>query len=553
MDMSLSSNKTRLEKIELGVAIAMTLAACYLHVTFLQHAGGLWRDEVVSFNVASQPTLGLVHEAVQHDSFPNFFHVLLRGWLSLGLGASDLGTRGLGLLIGLGVLAALWWNARVFGARLPLFSLLLVGISGLCVRTTDAIRGYGIGVLCIALCFGLVWKVATAPTAKNVLLAGVLAILSVQSLYQNSFFLGAICLAGALIAARHGFWKRVGLILGIGSCAALSLTLYVEAMQRLSEVRQLVPSQVGLDRILEVAMGALRDGSSLRQFLWLGLLAAFLVFGTLALGKPVRVGEVASERVLFALTSVVAALGAYLVWLKVLGFPTQVWYYVLPMLIVGLAFDAAWPALVSNQQAQLARVGAVMAAGTLGLISASAGVTMRQTNVDVLAERLQVIAEPGDFILVDQWYNGTSFSRYFTGRTPWNTLPPLEDQTLQRLDLFKEFMVQPDPTDSVERQIADTLKSGHRVWLAGGLPMPKQGKPAIKLPPAPNSPVGWNHDAYSYVWATQAAELLLTRAEKVSRVELPLEDPVNKFENLPLWVVQGWREQPLATKTSLSQ
>jgi hypothetical protein len=544
MDTSLSSSKTRLERLELGVAVALTVATCYLHLTFMRHAGGLWRDEVVSFNVATQPTLGLVHEAVRYDSFPSFFHLLLRGWLSLGLGDSDLGARCLGLLIGVSVLGAFWWNARVFGARFPLFSLLLVGISGLCVRTTDAIRGYGIGALCIALCFGLIWKVATAPTTRNVVLATLLAILSVQSLYQNAFLLGAICLAGALVVARHGLWRRAALILGIGLCAALSLTVYIDAMQSMSEIKPLIPARAGLDRILEVALVALRDGSNLRQFLWLGLLAAFAVVGTREIGKPIQLGAVAEERVLYALASVVVALGAFFVWLNVLGFPTQPWYYVPPMLLLCLAFDAAWPALVKNREAQLARVGAVMAAGVLGLSSAYSGVQIRQTNVDVLAERLRLLAAPEDLIVVDQWYNGTTFKRYFKGPTAWTTLPPLTDQSLQRLDLFKQFMMQSDPIAPVERQILDTLKAGHRVWLAGGLPMMKKGKPVPELPPAPNSPVGWDHDAYSYVWAMQIGELLQNRAAQMARVELPLEGQVNKFENLPLLVVQGWRENP---------
>jgi hypothetical protein len=550
MDTADSSNKTRLQRLELGVAVALTATACFLHVEFLRHAGGLWRDEVVSFNIATQPTLGLVHEGVRYDSFPAFFHLILRGWLGLRLGDSDLCTRSVGLLIGLGVLGALWWNARVFKTQYPLFSLLLLGISGLCVRTTDAIRAYGIGCLCIALSFGLIWKVATAPTIRNVVLAGLFAILSVQSLYQNAFFLCAICLAGVLIAARHGFWKRAGLIIGIGLCAALSLTLYIGAIQHMSELKLLIPARAGLDRFLKVALLALHDGSDLRQLLWLGMLATFLVLGTRALGKPVRTGEVAEERVLFALSSVVVALTAFFLWLNVLGFPTQPWYYIPPMLMAGLAFDAIWPALVPSYEAKLARVGVVMAGGALGVFSAYSGVHIRQTNVDVLAERLEKLAAPGDFILVDQWYNGATFSRYFSGATPWNTLPPLADKSMQRLDLFKEFMLVPDPTKAVERQIADTLKTGGRVWLVGGLPFAKREKPVIELPPAPNSPVGWDHDAYSIVWAMHAAALLQARAEKVARVDLALDGPVNKFENLPLLMVQGWRDLPASTLIS---
>src|SRR5262249_19075165 len=161
------------------------------------------------------PSLSQMFEAVRYDSFPSFFHVLLRGWVSLGGGTSDMATRGLGLTIGLLVLGTCWWSARAFGSRLPLFSLLLLGISGLCVRTTDSICAYGIGIVCIALCFGLVWRVVIKPTPGSVGLAGACAILAVQSLYQNAFLLAAICLAGMLVGARQGRWGRVGLIAGI--------------------------------------------------------------------------------------------------------------------------------------------------------------------------------------------------------------------------------------------------------------------------------------------------------------------------------------------------
>jgi hypothetical protein len=551
MNVTVSNTKSSLDKFELGAGVAMTVAACYLHIRFLLHAGGLWRDEVVSFNVATQATLGALHEALRYDSFPGLFHLVLRGWLGLGLGGSDLAIRMLGLVIGLGLLGAFWCNARVFGTRVPLFSLLLVGVSGLCVSTTGAVRAYGMGCLCITLCFGLIWRVATNPTRSNVLGAGLLAILSVQSLYQNAFLLGATCLAGALVCGRHGLWRRAGLILGIGACAAVSLGLYIDVLQRMGEVKPLI-ARAGLDRILEVALVAVRDGSNLRQFSWLGLLVAFVVMGLKALGQPTRSGEVADERVLFTLTSVVLALAGFFLWLQVLGFPTQPWYYVPPMVLAGVAFDAAWPALVKGYEtAGLARVGCVAAAAVLGLLGATAAVDVRQTNVDLIATRLKELARPGDFILVDQWYNGTTFGRYFTGTTPWNTLPPLADKSLQRLDQFKEYMVQPGSTDPVQRQIADTLRAGNRVWIAGGLPVPKKGAQVVDLPPAPNSRFGWDHDVYSYVWALQAASILQERADKVARIDMPLESAVNKFENLPLWVAQGWREnQPASAVVS---
>jgi hypothetical protein len=544
-----ASEKTGLARLELGAAIALTALAASLHFTFLLRAGGLWRDEVVSFNVATQPTLGAVHEAVRYDSFPSLFHLILRGWLSLGWGDSDLGTRGLGFLMGAAVLGALWWNARVFNSRMPLWSLLLVGVSGLCVRTTDAIRAYGIGVLCIACCFAGVWQVATRPSRANVAFATVAAILSVQALYQNAFLLAAICGAGALITARHQLYRRTALILGVGAAAALSLVLYLEAMQQMGEIKQLIAARAGMDRILDVALAALRDGSNLRLTLWLVLLAGFVVLGVHSLGVPRRASggpeqEVAGEVVLYTLSAVVIALAGFLLWLRVLGFPTQPWYYVAPMTLVALALDAAWPALLPGRRAALARLGTACAGAVLGLGAAFQAVNVRQTNVDVIAARLQQLAAPGDFILVDQWYNGATFSRYFSGSTPWSTLPPLEDQTLQRLDLFKQYMMALRPTAPVEQRMIDTLKAGRRVWLAGGLPLPAKDKPATpEVPPAPNSPLGWDHDAYSYIWARRAGELLQKGAAQAARVDLQLKGQVNELENLPLWVVQGWKGQ----------
>src|SRR6185295_4483059 len=92
----------------------------------------------------------------------------------------------------------------------------------------------------------------------------------------SAFLLAAICLAGALISARHRLWRRTALILGIGLCAALSLTVYIEAMQRMGELKPLIAASANLDRLLTVVLFALRDGSNLRLCLWLVLLFGYL-------------------------------------------------------------------------------------------------------------------------------------------------------------------------------------------------------------------------------------------------------------------------------------
>jgi hypothetical protein len=518
----------------------MALGACMLHLEFWRRAGGLWRDEVVSFNVATQPTLGAVHEAVRYDSFPSVFHYVLRAWQGAGLGGSDVGTRALGLCIGLCVLAALWWSARALGQRLPLVSLALLGVSGLCIRTTDAIRAYGVGILLSVLCFGLLWRVVVRPSRLNVGLAGIAAVLSVQSLYQNAFLLGAMCFGAVVVCAQHRLYRRAALVVGIGATAALSLTFYIDAMQHMSSIKPLIRT-TGLGSMLAVAWQALRDGSNLRLMVWVVLLVGFFGLAGRLLSGRKRAADVSEEVVTYAFASAALALAGFFTWLKVLGFPTQAWYYVPPMALLALAIDVAWPALLPGDTGRIARLMIVGAAGLAGVFGAAGAVRVRQTNIDVIVARLQQLVQPGDFILVDQWYNGATFDRYFRGPTPWATVPPLEDQSLQRLDLFKRYMQEADPNAGVEQTMMDTLKAGHRVWLVGGLPLSQKGSLVPRLPPAPQSPVGWDHDAYSYVWARHAGEVLQARAHKATRIDLPIQGPVNEFENLPLWVVEGWR------------
>src|SRR4029077_12631224 len=86
---------------------------------------------------------------------------------------------------------------------------------------------YGLGMCMVVLCFASIWRVLQEPTRRNVIWAGGIAILSVQTLYYNSFLLFAICLAGTAVCLRRRWWQRLWLLLGIGAVAALSVTVYI--------------------------------------------------------------------------------------------------------------------------------------------------------------------------------------------------------------------------------------------------------------------------------------------------------------------------------------
>jgi hypothetical protein len=60
------------------VALFLVVVIVFLHVSFMQNAGGLWRDEVSTINLAILPRLTDVFEALVLYSFPLSGFLMLR-------------------------------------------------------------------------------------------------------------------------------------------------------------------------------------------------------------------------------------------------------------------------------------------------------------------------------------------------------------------------------------------------------------------------------------------------------------------------------------------
>ena len=193
----------RLESSELFAAMTLFLLVSTLHVVYMFHAGGIWRDEVNTFNVATRPNLRDMWSYMSWDSCPILWPLLLRGWVHLGLGSSDLGLRLIGAIIGILILIVLWRNSRQLGNALPFCSLVLIGTNATILHYGDSIRAYGFSVILMILVLTAVWNVCRRPTWPQVLNAAVLSVLSVQSLYHNSIALLAICAGGVAISVRR--------------------------------------------------------------------------------------------------------------------------------------------------------------------------------------------------------------------------------------------------------------------------------------------------------------------------------------------------------------
>lgn len=195
-----------------------------------------------------------------------------------------------------------------------------------------------------------------------------------------------------------------------------------------------------------------------------------------------------------------------------------------------------------------ARAGALGRVAVLILIAAVSWnstvelLQRRQTNIDSIATALEETANPKDLIVVQPWFFGVSFSRYYHGQTPWTSIPELPELTVHRYDLAKQAMATPDAVDRVMQRITSTLMSGQRVWIVGGLPQLPPGYLYGTTPTAPHPQHGWQQFPYLLACRLEVAGILNRLAAQTVRVELPQSAPINLEEDVELSLSSGLKK-----------
>ncbi|MEY2484896.1 MAG: hypothetical protein QOH39_544 [Verrucomicrobiota bacterium] len=560
------------------IAIAMlAIIAVSLHIRFVSHVGGLWRDEANSVAIATLPSLGQIWRSLDYDSFPIVYFALLRSWTSIFGPANDYALRALGLIIGLGVLVVLWMNARAFGARRPVLSLALVGLNPMLIRYGDSTRAYGLGILLILLTFASFWRLVNSvgvPSYPKILKSTALALLSVQCLYYNSVLLLAIAAGAMAVALRERAWRTAGIILAIGILSATSLLPYLPMMRRMREWTFLVSYPVDLAWLWKRGSEVIGSPDPLATWIWTGLLLggltvaggfwAYSSWRNFAERRLVnRAVEPAGSRksaplrqppipaaILFGTVTLIVAVPAYVGFLRLLNYYTQPWYYITLAAFVACALDivfGAWPEIGKNVLSlslRGTRLLAVFMLVCLAALPAWAITTIHHTNVDVLAAQVRLGATKEDVVVVSNWEYGVSFCRYYHGPAEVITLPPISDHRFHRYDLALRQMMIAEPLKPVFARIAQVLRSGHRIFLIGSFPSPRLDV----LPPA--SPAGyldagggWHGAPYDVIWVFQTGHFLHSHALRYSEIKVPLPGKpyVQDFENLHLNIAEGWR------------
>src|SRR5207247_4004057 len=208
-------------------AALVTLFAAYLHVLFFLNAGGLWRDEAVLVNLSLLPSVSEVWQTLPYDSCPILMHLVVRAWsAAASLGNTDPGLRVLGLYVGLFLLAAFWFASWTIRNGTPLLAVTLAGLNVTMVRAGDSLRGYGLGSALAVLTLALIWRLTCRPSLAAFTCAVAVTVLSVQSLYQNAFFVFAACCGGFTLCAVERRGRDTLPLFAVGAAAAASLLYF---------------------------------------------------------------------------------------------------------------------------------------------------------------------------------------------------------------------------------------------------------------------------------------------------------------------------------------
>lgn len=584
------------------LALAVTAVAAGLHIFFLFHAGGLWRDEVHLVNLAGSSSLG----AMSHDSFPVFMPLLVRVLEMLGFGKTDFGLRLMGMFIGLGLPAALWLAAWKFRRSPPLPGLALLALNGTVIVFGDSLRAHGLGSLLILLtALAAVWYLQKTSWLRAAVWAA-LAVFSVQTLFQNAIFVAAISAGAWAVCARQKNFRAALQVLLVGATAAVSLLPYLHSFVSLNAGAGSLRTGIEPGRLQATFVAAFGFPMEQCRWLWPVFLLVMLVVGLAALFPrhkitaetspqkfllPVRwtmllsalaaatgflwfaaspqnhwwifpalaLGVVWLERKYFSAENISPASDGDLAWfsgvtllIAVIGFaaflwyaalPTEPWYFIPLLTLAAGCYEIGLPARGHARAAVLGFSVVVMVVAGVVIFADKKVVNWRLTNVDLLCPRLVAEAAPEDLVVVSPWYCGITFQRYFKTTTPWETAPPLSDHSLARYDLVHEQMKKTNVMQPLMERAGATLRAGHRVWLVGMMAVPEPGVPVpVDLPPPPLPHSGWADRPYTETWVLQMNQFLSNHSREFKMVFETPQGNLNFMENLQIYRVEGWHD-----------
>jgi dolichyl-phosphate-mannose-protein mannosyltransferase len=470
------------ERVEIAVASAVAAVGLFLHIFFFRFAGAFWRDEVISIRVAASPSVTAMLHRFSFDSAFALSTFALRFWMAIA-GDSQWSIRLFGLIVGVGVLICAFVAVRQLGGRTPAVAIAILATNAAVVRYGDSIRSYGLGMITGLLAFGAIGRAARSHQTRHWWIAAVAAVLAVQTTYQSSVLIFACCTAAACVQSRREIWKP----LAVGAASALTLLPYLGMLTaRVNDVFRTAHVTAG-------GYGSVFVSS-------LGIVAAVVCVAAFLLRRTID----------YVLITVVVLLAAHFMYIQWVGYTPQPWYFTIPIAIIAVAAD------VSLTQQPLVRAAAAALVVALALPSTAAQIPLRQTNIDQVAAVLERDATRDDLIIVYPWYVDTSFSMYYGGVAAWQSLPPISDHSVQRLDLAARAAMIPGVETALVSRAASVLRAHHSVWLVG-FPLFKEWPPRDRGRPSVV-------EAADFRWCSALADALRRNSRRHAVVVAGPED-----------------------------
>jgi hypothetical protein len=528
--------KNSAAKIEWLTAILISAAILFLHLYFWQHAGALWRDEVNTVNLAQNPDC----RVLSHDSFPVLMPFAVKIWSRFG--GSDLWLRLLGTLCGLLLPLAFWFTARAT-KKPPLFSLVLFGLNSLLIIYSDSLRAYGLGSALLVFALAATLKLLEQPSWSQTGTLAFIALLAVQTLFQNSILFFAICLGAFAVCARRKDFSTAIKIFCAGTIAAISLLPYLPNFMTLPQAA--VELRRGFSMFVtnlnfEIATAFPFPAFSL---VWKILAVAVVICAAISFFKPTPGEEKKRDLKLFAAITIASVCVLFLAFLKYAAAGARPWYFIPPLALAAVCFDLGISLECFPRLARTTIFGLLLGTACAAVLFASQDLRGHFTNADQLAAQVEKKSSPEDFVVVTPWFCGITFDRYFHSRSPWTTLPPLADHATHRYDQVLDEMKNTNSLTPVLEKISATLRAGHRVWVVGLMDFPatNSAEPSA-LPPPPLKDFGWSDTPYIGSWRDRTAFFLAQHSLKFEDAT-PRGDSAPIFqENLRLLCAEGWRE-----------
>ncbi len=529
---------------ECSVAIALTLLAVFLHAFFLINAGGFWRDEVNSISLALMPGLIDTWSALKFDIHPALHILIVKIWAKL-FGHNDMSLRTLGFTVGVLIVAALWFNSWVHGNRPPLISLLLIGTSPVMIRSLDSARPYGVVVLATILAFTVVWRAVQKSGAVRLITASFMLVLCIQTLYQSAVFVLAIGIGAITVAFLRGGLKQASLLAIPFFLAAISLLLNMSHLQEAIGWWPLAKNPLETGSALSALIDAISSPTKWFMFLWAAVVVVAIigVIQNLVRNRfTYNREEVQGYFFLYCGITFISSIVCFVLFFLFMVGPIslQAWYYVPLLVVIVVSAEPLVDQLTLKKFRRALFLLAIAVSSITALVPAKQNLTMRMTSMDLVASFIEREARPDDLVIINPWYLGISFNRYYQGGAPWVTFPALQDNTIHRHDLVKERMTNPESISEDIRRITSTMQQGGRIWVIGQVGSLKPRPVVTPLQPAPLPKTGWSSAPYLENWNNHLMNVLLTHAREVAIVPVSSRYKINPLEAPQVVIFRGW-------------